>query len=161
MAIQRRHQAAARRAADAGWSRTLTTGSRIPGVEKQQVNVHTIILLKSVCLSQLANCRSQSLPDRLGSCLKLFVSTESTSCHEFTSQFSLAIILYAKNTQNYRNTESPVRLFISMKQRPAIDRQRNQQKRALTPSWMGATDPSNSDNLNGDGSGWVSACVRA
>ena len=25
---------------------------------------------------------------------------------------------------------------------------------------MGATDPSNRDNLNGDGGGWVSACAR-
>ena len=37
MAIQRRHQAAARRAAEAGCSRTLTTGSRIPGMEKKKV----------------------------------------------------------------------------------------------------------------------------
>ena len=30
-----------------------------------------------------------------------FVSTESTSCHEFASQFGLEFF-YAKNTQNYR-----------------------------------------------------------
>ena len=47
-----------------------------------------------------------------------------------------------------------------MKQRPAIDRQRNRQKGALTPSRLGATDPSNSDNLNGDGGVCVCACVR-
>ena len=52
--------------------------------------IFTIILLKSVCLSVLANSRSQFLLDRLGSCLKLFVSTESIFCHGFTSQFSLA-----------------------------------------------------------------------
>ena len=45
---------------------------------------------KSVCLSMLANCRSQFLLDRLGRCLKLFVSTDSTSCHECASQFGLA-----------------------------------------------------------------------
>ena len=34
--------------------------------------------------------------------VKLFVLTESTCCHELTSQFGLDIFLYAKNTQNYR-----------------------------------------------------------
>ena len=58
--------------------------------------------LKSVCLSQLKNCRSQFLLDRLGRCLKLFISTESTSCHESASQFVLEYFLYSKNTQNYR-----------------------------------------------------------
>ena len=60
-----------------------------------------------VCLSKLANCRSQFLLDRLGRCLKLFVSTESITCHEFASQFVLAIFLCAKNTQNYREYQSP------------------------------------------------------
>ena len=55
-----------------------------------------------LCLSHLANCRSQFLLDRLGRCIKLFVSTESTSCREFTCQFGLSIFLYAKSTQNYR-----------------------------------------------------------
>ena len=32
----------------------------------------------------------------------MFVSTENTSCHKFTSQFGLAIFLYAKNTQKPR-----------------------------------------------------------
>ena len=62
--------------------------------------IYTIILLKSVCLSAFANCRSQFLLDRLGRCLKLFVSSESISCHEFASQFGLAIFLYAKNIKN-------------------------------------------------------------
>ena len=44
-------------------------------------------VLKSVCLSCLANCRPQFLLDRLRRCLKLFVSTDNTSCHEFASQF--------------------------------------------------------------------------
>ena len=47
-----------------------------------------------------------------------------------------------------------------MKQRPAVDRQRIRRKEALTPSWLGATDPSNSDNLNGDGGGRGFACAR-
>ena len=50
----------------------------------------------------LANCRSQFLLNRIGRCLKLFVSTENISSHEFASQFGLDIFLYAKNTQNYR-----------------------------------------------------------
>ena len=41
--------------------------------------IYTMILLKYVCLSQLANCRSQFLLHRLGRCLELFVSTESTN----------------------------------------------------------------------------------
>ena len=45
-----------------------------------------------------------------------------------------------------------------MNRRPAIDRQRNRRKGALTPSRMGATDPSNSNNLNDDDV--VCACVR-
>ena len=50
-----------------------------------------------VCLSKLANCRSQFLLDRLGRCLKLFVSTESTSCIEFASQFGLAFFIRQKH----------------------------------------------------------------
>ena len=30
----------------------------------------------------------------------MFLSSDSTSCHEFASQFGLAFFLYAKNTQN-------------------------------------------------------------
>ena len=32
----------------------------------------------------------------------MFVSTESTSCHEFASQFGLAIFVYAKNYREFR-----------------------------------------------------------
>ena len=49
------------------------------------------------CVSVLANSRSQFLLDRLGRCLKLFVSTETISCHEFASQFGLAN-LYTRKT---------------------------------------------------------------
>ena len=66
------------------------------------LHIYTRILLTSACLSMLANYRSQFLLDRLGRCLKLFVSTESISCHDVASQFGLAIFLYAKNTHNYR-----------------------------------------------------------
>ena len=40
------------------------------------ITIYTIILLKSVCLSAFANCRSQFLLDLLGRCLKLSVSAE-------------------------------------------------------------------------------------
>ena len=115
----------------------------------------------SPCLSMLVNCSSPLLLDRLGTCLKLFVSSESTSCYEFASQFGLAIVLYAKNTQNIGETGSTARVLIWMKQRPAIDSQRNRRKRSLTPSRSGATDPSNSDNMNGDGGVCLCVCARA
>ena len=63
------------------------------------VSISTTIVLKSVCLSLFANCRSQFLFDRLGRCLKLFVSPVIPSSHEFASQFGLAIFFTSKNTQ--------------------------------------------------------------
>ncbi len=63
-------------------------------------------------MSLFANGRSQFLLDRLGRCVTLFVSTESTSSHEFASQFGLAIFLYAKNTQKLTETVSPARVLI-------------------------------------------------
>ena len=38
--------------------------------------------------------------DRLGRCLKLIVSSESISSHEFASQFCLEFVLYAKKNPN-------------------------------------------------------------
>ena len=67
------------------------------------------------------------------------------------------IVVNYNGLGKWANTESPARLFIWMKQRPAIDRQRNRLKGALTPSRLGATDPSNSDN----GDVCVRVCVRA
>ena len=78
-------------------------------------------------MSLFTNGRSQFLLDRLGRYLKLFVSTESTSSHEFASQFGLAILL-CKNTQKLAETVSPARVFIWMNQRPAIDHQRPVEK---------------------------------
>ena len=55
-----------------------------------------------------------------------------------------------------------------MKQRPAIGRQRDWGKGALTLPWLGTTDPSNSDNLKATAVGgcvhvhvheWVYECV--
>ena len=65
-----------------------------------------ILINLSVCRCYQTADLSQFLLHRLGRCLKLFVSTESTSCHEFASQFGLDIFLFAKNTQTIANTES-------------------------------------------------------
>ena len=74
--------------------------------------LYTIILICiSVWLSMLSNCRSQFLLDCLGRCLKLFVLTDSTSCHELASQFALAFSLYAKKTINYRE-DRPSRMWL-------------------------------------------------
>ena len=90
-------------------------------VQSVSLNLYYNSPLK-VCLSVLANCRSQFLLDRLGRCLKLFVSTDSTSCHEFASQFNLAIFVYAKKSnQNLGEIESPARVFIYMTQLPAMN----------------------------------------
>ena len=65
-------------------------------------SIYTIICLKSVCLATFADGRSQFLLDRLGRCLKLIVSSGSTSCHEFASQFGLAFFYTRKTSINYR-----------------------------------------------------------
>ena len=58
-------------------------------------NFYTIILLKSFAVSKL-----QFLLDRLGRCLKLFVSTDSTSSHEFASQFGQQCFIREKRDGN-------------------------------------------------------------
>ena len=57
-------------------------------------------------MSLFANCNSQILLDRLGRCLKLFVSTDSTSYHEFASQFGLAFFICEKHPKTIVKTES-------------------------------------------------------
>ena len=62
-----------------------------------------VILLISAC--RCLQTAGRNYCSRLRRCLKLFVSTESTSSHEFVSQFGLAICLYAKEhpkTREYR-----------------------------------------------------------
>ena len=56
-----------------------------------------------ICLSQLANCRLPFLLDRLGRCIKLFVWSESTTCHMFASQFGLAIFYMRKTHKTSGN----------------------------------------------------------
>ena len=78
---------------------------------------------------------------------------EITASHEFASQFGLAIFLCAKNTQNYAiiYLNEPAKGHCS----PATSR-----KWALTASRLHASDPSNSDNTNGDGGVCVCVGVR-
>ena len=83
----------------------------------------------------LSNCRSQFLLDRLGRCLKLFVSTDSTFCHEFASQLGLDIFVYAKNTQNYREYRiAHTTVYLN----GAATAFNSGEKGALTLSWLGA-----------------------
>ena len=56
----------------------------------------------SVGLSMIANSRSQFLLDRLGGCLKLLISTDSTSSHELMSQFGLKKNYTEKTPKSYR-----------------------------------------------------------
>ena len=82
-------------------------------------------------MSLFANCRSQFLLDRRGRCIKLIVSSESISCHEFASQFGLEFVLYAKNPKPIVNTESTACcLFQCITDRP-LSRQRR--KRCTQP----------------------------
>ena len=73
----------------------------------------------------LANCRWQFLLDRLRRCLKLFVSTESTSCHEFVSQFGLAIFLYAKNFQKLLRRPSLAQVSVEWTSERPMEKGRN------------------------------------
>ena len=85
----------------------------------------------------------------------MVVSTDSTCCHEFTSQFGLDIFLYAKNTQSYR--EYRVAHATVYLNGPATGHS-TPTKRDVNFVMVERTDPSNYDNQNGDGIGLV--CVR-
>ena len=127
------------------------------------ITIYTIILLKSiclsVCLSQLANCMSQFLLDRLGRYLKLFVSTDSTSCHEFVSQFGLEFFI-RENTKPRGNWAGVCQWLF---QWLATSHCRQQSG----PSRLAGRDPSNSDTATavfvwgGGGCVHVFARVRA
>ena len=88
--------------------------------------------------------------DFLGRCLKLSVSAESISCHEFAFQFGLAIFLYAKNIKNLGEIGWVARVFISMTLLPAMN-----VSGAVGHGWS----QMNSANLYGGGDGGV--CVLA
>ena len=89
----------------------------------------------------LANCRLQFLLDRLGKWLKLFVSTDSTSCHEFASQFDLAICLCAKKHPRPRGNRVASTCVYLNDPATGHECQRNRRKEALTPSRLGAIEP--------------------
>ena len=109
------------------------------------VLIYTIILLKSVCR------RSQTAGGNSCSFVSGDVSSESTSCHEFTSQFGLAIFLYAKNIQNLEEFGWPARVFILMTLLPAMNA-----CGADRHGWA----PTNSANLYGsDGGVCVCSCM--
>ena len=93
-----------------------------------------------------ANCRSQFLLDRLGRCLKLFVSTDSISSQGFASQFRLALF-YTRKTP--KTAPKPCRLHECLFQWTS-DRPR---KGAVIASRLVASDPPNSYNLNSDNCG--------
>ena len=79
-------------------------------------DVHLYYNYPCVSLSLFANGRSQFLLDRLGRCLKLFASSDSTSCHEFASQFGL-YLFYTPKPRRKRAASASV-YFNS--QRPAL-----------------------------------------
>ena len=49
---------------------------------------------------------SQLLIDRIGRCIQLLVSTDTTLCHEFPSQFGLAFFIREKHQNIKKQTES-------------------------------------------------------
>ena len=78
--------------------------SRTPWFYFKWCHLYTIILLKSV----YANCRSQLLVDHFGRCLKLFVSTDGPSSHEF----GLAFFVYARKTQQLSRKSNPAQVSV-------------------------------------------------
>ena len=120
-------------------------------------HIYTIILLMSVCLSVLANYRSRFLLDRLGICVQLFVSTDSTSCHEFASQIGLDIFVYVKNTQNYHKYRVAY-ATVFLNEAATGDSTPAKRGRQLRHGWVHR--PIENDNQNGDGGGLECVCAR-
>ena len=105
-----------------------------------QTGIYTIIILKSVCqCSQTAGRNSCSLISGDVSNCSYRPTVGPTSCHEFASQFDLAIFLYAKNSPNYREYGVARTLFISMNRRSAIVSPASKRDHpTMTESWLGA-----------------------
>ena len=70
------------------------------------------------------NCRSQCLLDRLRRCTKLFVSTDSTSSHEFASEFGLAIFI-RENIQQLSRRPSLAQVSVKWTSVRAVETERN------------------------------------
>ena len=118
---------------------------------------YTIIRLKYVYISLLANCRSQCLLVRLGKCHKLFVSTDSPSCNDFAFQFGLAIFVYAKIPKSHVNRVARASVYLN---EPATGHDWSpsaRRKGAVTASRLVVGDPSNIDNLDADKCGHIAA----
>ena len=116
--------------------------------------IYTIII--SLSLSVLANYRTQFLLDRLGRYLKLFVSNDSTSCHEFASQYGIAFFcIHEKHPKPRGNRVASACVYLNDPS-TGHECQRNRRTGVWTLSSLDATDPS---NLNGDGGVFV--CMRA
>ena len=77
------------------------------------------ILYFSLNLSVFANCWSQFLLDHLGKCLKLFVSTDSTSCHDFASQSAYNFFIREKHPKPRGNRAITASVYFNG-QRPAL-----------------------------------------
>ena len=88
--------------------------------------IYTIILLVCQC-SQTASRNSCSIVSG-----DVFVSSDSTSSHEFARQFGLEFFLYARNTQNLGETGPPVPVFISM----ASNQLLSPAELAVTVGWL-------------------------
>ena len=94
-----------------------------------------------ICLSQIENCRSQLLFDRLGRWFKLFVSTDGPSSHEFASQTGPAILNTRKTTKKTIATAQSSANVWWMNQRAT------RRKGAVTPVTVDRS-PANSRNGN-------------
>ncbi len=68
----------------------------------------------SICRNMIVHYVSSYyiLLDCLRRCLKLFEATDSTSSHEFSFQFGLAIVLYTKNTQKLSRRPSLAQVYV-------------------------------------------------
>ena len=116
------------------------------------------VIYTIIChMSLSANCRSQFLLDRLGICLKLIVSSESISCHEFASQFDLEFFLFAKKKPNLPLIQSRPHV-VYFNGSPTGHCLASVESGAPNNGVMvGRTDTANSD---GRGWGWGCACSR-
>ena len=89
-------------------------------VRKRTKVIYTIILLKSVSRSYQTAGRNSCARDRLGRCIKLFVSTESTSCYEFASQFGLIFFIREKHPQLSRIPSRPRDYLFELDRLPVL-----------------------------------------
>ena len=70
-----------------------------------EFDFYTVILLLNVYVA--VRKLQQFLLERLGRCLKLFVSTVGPSCHELAFQLVLAIFIGEKKKKKLAKTELP------------------------------------------------------